>query len=94
MTRSLGDLKRQVEEFAQEMDELFTEALPNLPDPVVDVLAHELRYELSAGPEGKGLPLFVTGKEVATLKASLRCRLDSVESTLPSSSPRSYCSPN
>jgi hypothetical protein len=82
MTRSLGDLKRQVEEFAQEMDELFTEALPNLPDPVVDVLAHELRYELSAGAEGKGLPLFVAGKEVATLKASLRCRLDSVEKYL------------
>ncbi|BCB85704.1 hypothetical protein Psuf_030170 [Phytohabitans suffuscus] len=59
------------------MAELLSATLPNLPAIVVDVLARELRYVLHVGPDGRGLPLFVAGTEVATLQVSMRCRLDS-----------------
>lgn len=79
MTKPLGDLKSQVEEFGREVAELLSATLPNLPATVLDVLARELRYVLHVGPDGRGLPLFVAGTEVATLKVSMRCRLDSVD---------------
>src|SRR5689334_19366604 len=79
MTSPLDSLKKQVEEFGQEMAELLIATLPAMPEPVVETFSHDLRYVVAAGPDGKGVPLFVGGAELATLKASMRCRRDSAE---------------
>jgi hypothetical protein len=82
MTQPLGDLKQQVEEFGREMAELLVATLPSLPEPVVDTIKRASRYVISAGVDGKGVPLFVEGSQLATLRASMWCRLDSAETYL------------
>src|SRR5437588_4819807 len=82
MTSPLDRLKKQVEEFGREMAELLLATVPNMPEPVVETLSHELRYVSAAGLEGRGVPLFVRNTELAALKVSMRCRIDSAEKYL------------
>lgn len=79
MTSTIGDLQRQVEEFGEEMAELLKLTLPGMPDPIVDTQHKESRYVIRAGNDQRGVPLFVSGQKIATLVASVKCRLDSVD---------------
>lgn len=76
MTTPADSLKVQVDTFGQEMTSLLIGALPNMPDPVVEIVSHGPRYAIRAGTDGAGVPLFVGGVELATLKARVLCRLD------------------
>lgn len=81
MTTSIGDLRRQVEEFASHVDGLLRATLPGMPDLTVDTEYRPDRnlYVISAGENARGVPLFVGGHRLATLAVSVSCRLDSVE---------------
>ena len=69
-------LEQQAEEFGQEMAGLLSATLPGLPDPPVEILAHETRTIIWP-PDGKPLPLYVNGEPLASLKLSVACQLDS-----------------
>lgn len=77
----VGDLRQQVEEFGSQMAELLCATLPDMPDPAVD-MEHRSKsnlYVISVGEGARGVPLFVGAKRIATLTASVSCRLDSVD---------------
>ena len=76
MSQPPGDLQQQVEEFGQETAGLLSAALPRLPVPPIEILRRETRYVIRHN--GKGLPLYVQGDELAKLDLSVACQLDSV----------------
>lgn len=78
MTTRVGDLREQVEEFSNEVATLLHSTLPGMPPQIVDTIFLNARYVIRVGVNGAGVPLFVHGDEIATLKASVSCRLDSV----------------
>jgi hypothetical protein len=84
MSQEPADLRRQAEEFGQQMAGLLCATLPGLPDPPIEVLTHEDRSVIRpAGPEGGHdlrivrLPLQVQGEVLASLDLSVACQLDS-----------------
>lgn len=86
MSESPGDLKRQAEEFGQQMAELLCSTLPGLPYPPITAPTLGGRAVIrpaGAGHGGAGppvrLPLRVGGEVLATLDLSVYCKLDSAQ---------------
>ncbi|MGH3273565.1 MAG: hypothetical protein ACRDNZ_04470 [Streptosporangiaceae bacterium] len=77
MSQLPGDLQRQVEEFGQETAELLSATLPGLPDPPVEILQRQDRFIIGP-PKQKPLPLYAGGQQLASIKVSLACGLDSI----------------
>jgi len=72
-----AELERHVAQYGWETSELLLAALPGLPDPPVEILRREDRFVVGA-PGQKTLPLYVAGEQLASLKVSVACRMDSV----------------
>lgn len=77
MIQPPGDLEHQVEEFGRETAGLLSATLPGLPDPPVEILRREDRFVIGP-PEQKPLPLYAGGQQLASIKVSLACQMDSV----------------
>ena len=75
-----GDLKRQAEEFGQEMAGLLCATLPDMPESPVVILQRDDRFVIRAAETGsvRGLPLKIDGRSLACLALSFACKLDSV----------------
>jgi hypothetical protein len=80
MTTTIGDLQEQVAEFATQTAALLSATLPDMPDPIVETehRSDSNLYVIYVGENAHGVPLFVGGQRLATLTASVSCRLDSV----------------
>ena len=71
-----GDLQQQAEEFGREMAGLLTATLPGLPDPPIEILRREARIVIWP-PDNNALPLYAGGEQLASMKLSVSCELDS-----------------
>jgi hypothetical protein len=76
MSQSPGDLEQQAGEFGREMAELLLATLPGLPDPPAEILRRGDRFVIGP-PEQTPLPLYAGGQQLATMKVSLACQMDS-----------------
>ncbi len=65
-------LFEQVQGFAEEIAQLLENVLPH--SPVMSVTAHKGRYAIT--PEGRAVPLFIDGKELASLQVTFLCQPD------------------
>jgi hypothetical protein len=77
MSDPTGDLQQQAEEFGREMAGLLHATLPGLPAVTIEILQHNDRAIIWP-PNGKPLPLRVSGQQLASMKLSVACELDSV----------------
>jgi hypothetical protein len=76
MSQPPGDLERQAEEFGRETAGLLAATLPDLPDPPIEILRHEDRFVI-ATPGLLPLPLYASGRQLASIKVSMSCQMDS-----------------